>query len=140
VFPPRLEQAKLYPPAVSLFRTSRRPNLRPFVVAQIGDGFKVSGVTHRQDALRRAGGGSKHTFALVPEPKNPVDPNAVAIYCKGIHIGYISASMCARYLPVIAKFKAVLQLHVHGGIHKDNLGRYFATMDCPFPEDITLPL
>lgn len=29
---------------------------------------------------------------LIPEPKNPADPNAVAIYsCRGVQLGYVTA-------------------------------------------------
>lgn len=32
---------------------------------------------------------------LIPEPKNPADPRAVAVYsCRGIQIGYLTAERC----------------------------------------------
>ncbi|WP_241233713.1 HIRAN domain-containing protein [Altericroceibacterium xinjiangense] len=34
---------------------------------------------------------------LVPEPKNPADPRAIAVYsCRGVQMGYVSAERCGR--------------------------------------------
>ncbi len=33
---------------------------------------------------------------LIPEPDNQYDPNAIAIYFEGTHVGYVPASKCAK--------------------------------------------
>lgn len=34
---------------------------------------------------------------LVPEPNNPADPRAVAVFsCRGVQLGYLSAERCGR--------------------------------------------
>ncbi|MBB4859660.1 hypothetical protein HNO88_002989 [Novosphingobium chloroacetimidivorans] len=39
---------------------------------------------------------------LRPEPKNPADPRAVAVYsCRGVQIGYLSAERCGRIQQMI---------------------------------------
>lgn len=54
--------------------------------------FKVSGVTfgNRQDVMRKLyKEGPIHKAALVREPNNPHDPNAVMVQVDGKHIGYV---------------------------------------------------
>ena len=40
---------------------------------------------------------------LVPEPDNPVDPNAIKVVVDGQHVGYIKSGSCAHLLKVISE-------------------------------------
>lgn len=58
---------------------------------------------------------------LRPEPKNPADPNAVAVYsCRGIQLGYVAAERAPRIGQIIrqgAEVVAVFQEQTrHGGV------------------------
>lgn len=39
--------------------------------------------------------------ALIPDPANPHDPNAIKVVIDGQHVGYIKAGSCARILKLI---------------------------------------
>jgi hypothetical protein len=66
------------------------------------------GESHRQVALRAFGGSKRSageevffTAALVPEPTNRYDPNAVKVHIQGgAHVGYLSAEDAAEYRDV----------------------------------------
>jgi HIRAN domain len=68
-------------------------------------GFEVVGESHRQDALRKVVAGQprnrdggyrvQSTADLVPEPENAFDPNAVAVYISGLHVGYVPREAAA---------------------------------------------
>ncbi|SCY89289.1 HIRAN domain-containing protein [Novosphingobium aromaticivorans] len=45
---------------------------------------------------------------LRPEPTNPADPSAVAVYsCRGVQIGYVPAERCARIASLIGQGREV---------------------------------
>lgn len=58
---------------------------------------------------------------LVPEPKNPKDEYAIAVYsCRGIQIGYLSAERAPRIGQIIrqgVEVRAVLQDHTTFGAY-----------------------
>lgn len=65
----------------------------------------VVGESHYQDALERICGGRTeegHEFAclatLKPEPDNPHDPNAVAVWIQGEKVGYLARPMAAAFI------------------------------------------
>jgi HIRAN domain len=69
---------------------------------------RVVGVSHYQDALREiagadAGEAVRHeaTAALVPEPDNPHDPNAIRVTIGGRLVGYLSREDAVRYRPAV---------------------------------------
>lgn len=74
--------------------------------------FEVAGEWYRRDHLRelfsRAGALSPegaelhHLAALVPDPTNPYDTKAVAVYVEGLHVGYMQRSDAERYHQAIA--------------------------------------
>ena len=82
--------------------------------------FEVAGEWYRRDRLRKLfscedalspqGAELRHPAALVPDPTNPYDSRAVAVYVKGHHVGYMERSDAARYHRVIADMNA-------GGVH-----------------------
>ena len=55
----------------------------------------VAGVSYRQEALDDAAFEPGRRLALVPEPENPHDPNAVAIYDENetLQVGYVPAAV-----------------------------------------------
>lgn len=66
----------------------------------------VVGTQYRQDALVDLFGSAadlddgavrKGLAELVPEPRNPKDPNAVGVYVKRSHIGYLPADVAPAY-------------------------------------------
>lgn len=60
----------------------------------------------REDALSPEGAELRHPAALVPDPTNPYDSRAVAVYVQGYHVGYMERSDAARYQQVIAGMNA----------------------------------
>lgn len=57
--------------------------------------FNVAGTSHRQDALQGPAFAPGEPVKLIPEPKNPYDPNAVAVWDtnRRAHIGYVPADL-----------------------------------------------
>jgi hypothetical protein len=84
-----------------------------------GFSFGVVGESHRQAALHaldagrlRRGEQVTFTAALIPEPDNPVDPNAVRVDIQGgKQVGYLSRDDAAMYRPV---FDVLAVRHVIG--------------------------
>ncbi|MFN3943919.1 MAG: HIRAN domain-containing protein [Allosphingosinicella sp.] len=51
---------------------------------------------------------------LIPEPKNPADPRAVAVFsCRGIQIGYLSAERCGWIGSIIGSGRDVRAIFQH---------------------------
>ena len=86
-----------------------------------GHGFTigVKGESYRQAALHaldagRLQRGEEVTFmaALIPEPANPYDPNAIRVDIQGgAQVGYLSRDDAVRYRPV---FEALTARHLIG--------------------------
>jgi len=79
---------------------------------------------------------------LVPEPNNPADPNAIAIFsCRHVQIGYLTAERCpyvARLMSREPKLKAVFQAAAnYGAIIRINLDGKTPEIPDPFsaPEE-----
>lgn len=78
--------------------------------------FEVAGEWYRQDNLRRYFGGAGKLSTegaemdsdaqLVPDPMNPYDSNAVAVYVRGWHLGYLEREDALRYHSAIAGIQA----------------------------------
>ncbi len=71
------------------------------------------GESHYQDALRAMTGGTvegrgapRVQAALVPEPDNPHDPNAVMVQIEGHLVGYLSRADAVAYAPLVAGIAA----------------------------------
>ena len=74
---------------------------------------EVVGESHYQDALRAICGSSawedvlcETTAALVPEPTNPHDPNAIQVQVDGRLVGYLSRQDALEYGPMLKRFAA----------------------------------
>ena len=69
--------------------------------------MNVAGESHYQDALHAiAGSGDgetrfETTAALVPEPSNPHDPNAVKVEIDGRLVGYLPRRAAIAYGPLV---------------------------------------
>jgi hypothetical protein len=70
------------------------------------DRLRVTGAPHYQDALAAASGPKRpggvqdrRAFALVAEPGNPHDPQAIAVHLEdgGAKVGYLPRGEAARY-------------------------------------------
>lgn len=61
--------------------------------------LEVVGESNYQSDIQRAleFGGEDTVALLVPEPDNPYDPNAVAVYVCGLKVGYLARSHAACY-------------------------------------------
>ena len=74
---------------------SRLP-LPPLSLAVVGADYPNKGKSpprRFEIAMCRPG----EPIALIPEPRNPADPRAIAVYSKrGVQIGYLTAERCGR--------------------------------------------
>ncbi|MFC5266104.1 HIRAN domain-containing protein [Kribbella qitaiheensis] len=97
------------------------------------DDLEVVGESNYQEALwgicgARKGNRIRHSInaMLVPEPLNPHDANAVAVYIDGHLIGYLDRSTAAQYVASVHSLMARhgshvgLRGHVVGGGHRDH--------------------
>jgi hypothetical protein len=73
---------------------------------------RTVGVSHYQGALRRIAGAAgagpvrrEVDAALVPEPTNPHDPNAVRVEIDGELVGYLSREDAVRYGPAVQRLR-----------------------------------
>ena len=88
------------------------PALVPQRLSFDDDIVRVVGVSHYQDALRRRSGAAgagpvRHEVeaALVLEPANPHDPNAVRVEVEGELVGYLSREDALRYGPAVSRLR-----------------------------------
>lgn len=98
-----------------------RSSIELSLVELCGDGYcAVVGESHYQDALRGTSrictvgpdGRSTFTAALVPEPANPYDSNAIAVYSPEGKLGHFSRETALDYRGLFAE---VICLGYHGG-------------------------
>jgi hypothetical protein len=78
-----------------------------------GDGdfeTDVVGESHYQDALAEIAGPKTEAGVdlevkaqLVPEPDNPTDPQAVAVYIQGRKVGHLARDMAAQWVAIQAR-------------------------------------
>jgi hypothetical protein len=75
----------------------------------LGGGLEVGvvGESHHQDALTAIVGGKRPESVristqamLIPEPNNPYDPNAVAVYIDGWKVGHLPRPAAQALAPV----------------------------------------
>jgi hypothetical protein len=114
----------------------------------------VVGESHRQEALWIIVGGRHGPevrvrmdifAALLPETGNPYDPNAVAVWISGFHVGYLPREEAPRYRPGLIALQeehgqpvALPGVIIGGGMRDDgpgNLGVFLSHN----PEDFGLP-
>lgn len=78
-----------------------------------GPGMKVVGESHYRDVIAAIAGGTRReaiklvtSAALVPEPENPYDRNAVGVQVAGRKVGHLSRDDAAAFAPVLARLAA----------------------------------
>jgi hypothetical protein len=89
------------------------PGPRRAVRQMEGDGdfeTDVVGESHYQDALAEIAGPKTEAGVdlevkaqLVPEPDNPTDPQAVAVYIQGRKVGHLARDMAAQWVAIQAR-------------------------------------
>jgi hypothetical protein len=76
----------------------------------------LAGASHHaaavEETIRGVLDGGQMDAVLIPEPDNPHDPNAVAVYMLGGHVGYVPRRMAGMLQPALAALSAA-----HGGRH-----------------------
>ena len=123
-----------------LFRKDTREAAKP-ASATLYPGtedLEVVGESYGQETLWRLVGGSRvepvsydTQAVLMPEPNNPVDPDAIAVSIDGQLVGYLSREDAAAYGPGLRQlmkdpskgFVAVEATIAGGGQRQDGLGR-----------------
>jgi HIRAN domain len=110
----------------------------------------VVGESHYQDALTAIAGGKRPDganlqtqAALVFEPTNPYDPDAVAVYVDGHKVGYLPRPAAQAYGPVGRQLAAQQQygvcraVIVGGWVREDgDTGHFGVTLDLAHPDEL----
>ena len=115
---------------MSLLRRLRRPKPLAVIAVELPTGAlrRVAGESFHQDVLRRVDAelarpgeppmpievarmeniGEKRWFraVLIPEPQNPYDPNAIAVWSEVGQIGYLAADAAEDFADVFAILRA----------------------------------
>lgn len=113
--------------------------------------LEVAGEWYRSEDLRtlferhakvsEAGAEIRHPAVLVPDPTNPFDSKAVAVFVDGLHVGYMERPDAARYHAAIASLPTG-QLSLPSrqwlrGTTEDTWAR--VTLSLPRPEHLACP-
>jgi hypothetical protein len=102
--------------------------------------WRIVGKTSSADRVRE-----DVTAVIAPEPDNPYDPSAVAVWVSGLRVGYLSRANAVRYRPGLLALQdhegkpiALQGVIVGGGQYPDGPGRLgvFLTHD---PTDFGVP-
>jgi len=94
---------------------------RTFPVPIVGESYRQATLKALAGDRRRAGEEVFFTAALIPEPSNPHDPNAVKVHIHGGgHVGYLGKDIAADYkaiteILVAAKAIGLCQAKLIGG-------------------------
>ena len=125
------------------FRELPHPELR----SMIGLEFRATGMSYRERDIRKVAEPNpeyrrtdrklieecfdgqrifKYDFSdaedvkLIPEPKNQYDPNAIAVYVDGCHVGYVKKTECSKVRKLIESPDfAEITLDMGGGPYKE---------------------
>ncbi len=97
------------------------------------DGLKVVDLRHLDSMRTRIVGSgynvddaerehySAMSYLLIPEPDNPADKRAIAVYSKGRRLGYVSAKRASMMQPLLAKIDADAFLVAGTGITPNSI-------------------
>jgi hypothetical protein len=98
----RLDTPSGTPPRLSL-PTGVKPIALPGAdeLQVAGESFHANAILAAQLSTPRGG---PMTAVLMPDPGNPHDPNAVAVYLQGEHVGYLPRPVAKRMQPVLQAF------------------------------------
>jgi hypothetical protein len=120
---------------------------QPTMAIAMGDGkfdIEVVGTAEHQDTLERIAGGRTENGVdhlcgalLVPNPKNPVDPNAIAVVIDSHVIGFIPTPIAPslKYALRVGEFIAAgCAARITGGWwRKDDIGPFSVRLDAEWP-------
>jgi hypothetical protein len=71
---------------------------------------QLAGPTFHTEAIREADRlgqpGALHAAVLIPEPENPHDHNAIAVFVSGFQVGYLSRQIAGTVQPALIAFTA----------------------------------
>ena len=94
-------------------RTMAESQLTDECALVVGDGkfeYRIVGESHYQSELEQLTGPrtedgchQKCAALLLPEPTNPYDRNAVAVFIHNVRVGYLSHDVCAEFLEALSK-------------------------------------
>ena len=81
--------------------------------------FKLAGVTHddAQENIKKFGCKDIGSFALVREPNNPHDPNAIRVEIGGLYLGYVPRNIAEDLAPQMDDGRRFLALFVNRNEH-----------------------
>ena len=120
-------------PAPRLHASAGVANRRLRVRVIETDGLKVVDLRHLDSMRTRIVGSgynvddaerehySAMSYLLIPEPDNPADKRAIAVYSKGRRLGYVSAKRAAMMQPLLAKIDADAFLVAGTGITPNSI-------------------
>jgi len=153
--PPRKTKAKAQSRLAPPPRKKRRTALVPAAAVPSGrhivglGGFprSIVGESFCQEALAKLCGGHNREghelevfAALIPEPGNPYDPNAVQVQIAGMAVGYLSKDDAPRYLAALMEAglsgqAVAVQARIVGGwrTNQHDAGHFGVKLALPWP-------
>jgi hypothetical protein len=106
-----LNRISARPPPLNDGGTRTAPASRGGTAAIIGDGkfaFPVVGESHHDAALEQLAGGRTEegvhvtcAALLLPQPDNPYDPDAVAVFIRGQEVGFLARNVAPEFLQAL---------------------------------------
>ena len=98
--------------------------------------IKLAGVTAKdaQENIKKFGCRDIGSFALVREPDNPHDPNAIRVELAGLYLGYVPRDIAKDLAPQMDAGKNLFALFVSRNEHPfhDTLGLTVKIVEYPF--------
>lgn len=149
--PPSMASGDADRPRREIIDARDESKLPPEAVLLGGQGrVDVSGESYRQEAFDKICGGKcaeghgrKVYAVLQPEPENPYDPNAIAVYVDEMQVGYMAKDTAVDYAP-IAKLLSekgkigVARAYIRGGWLRPggNEGHYSIELELSSTEEL----
>lgn len=100
--------------------------------------FKLAGVTvdDAQDNIKKFGCRDIGSFALVREPDNPHDQNAIRVEIGGKYLGYVPRDIAQNLAPEMDKGKRFIALFVSRNEHPlfDTVGLTVKIVEYPYQQ------
>ena len=98
--------------------------------------IKLAGVTHddAQKNIKKFGCEDIGSFALVREPDNPHDPNAIRVELAGLYLGYVPRDIAKDLAPQVDAGRNLIALFVSRNEHPfhDTVGLTVKIEEYPF--------
>ena len=98
--------------------------------------FRLAGVTHdnAQENIKKFGCKDNGSFALVREPGNPHDPNAIRVGLAGLYLGYVPRHIAKDLAPQMDGGRRFIALFVNRNEHPlfDKVGLTVKIVEYPY--------